>query len=494
METCQPRGAGVLLPVTALPSPYGIGTLGAAAFAFIDQLKLAGQKYWQVLPVGPTGFGNSPYQSYSAFAGNPYLIDLDDLVDKGLLVKRDIEQFDWGNDASAVSYENIAKSKLLVLQTAFEHSNHLYSEGYIAFCKENEVWLEDYGLFMACKDHFAQQEWLLWEEDLKERETSALMNYRILLKEKLNFWKFCQYIFHQQWKAVRQYANQQGIAIIGDIPIYVAMDSADVWVNPALFQLDEEKKPIAVAGVPPDAFSDKGQLWGNPLYNWEAMEQTKFTWWKQRMAGCANLYDLVRIDHFIGIVRYYSIPAKEENAMHGTWCKGPGEKLMTAIHTVLEPARIIVEDLGVLVDEVIALREQMHYPGMKVLQFGFDGNPNNEHLPHTYQKHLAVYGGTHDNETVLGYFSTREEACKRAFLYLNVKTLEELPAAFMRALYGSVAHIAILQMQDILALPNTARMNVPSTLEGNWQWRLQKGAFTKEVAAKMNQLVHIYGR
>lgn len=494
MKAYQQRGAGILLPVTALPSPYGIGTLGADAYRFIDQLKKAGQTYWQVLPIGPTGFGNSPYQSYSAFAGNPYFIDLDDLVQQGLLTKADILQYDWGQDPSVVSYDKIAAHRLQILQLAYKNSNHLFSKAYTAFCKEQQEWLEDYALFMACKNHFEQKEWLLWDAPIKEREPSAVINYRILLKEDINFWKFCQFIFYRQWHAVKQYANECEIAIIGDIPIYIAMDSADVWTHPELFQLGEDKKPTVVAGVPPDAFSEQGQLWGNPLYDWAQMEKTGFAWWKKRMACCADLYDMVRIDHFIGIVRYYAIPAQAESAIHGTWLKGPGEKLMKAIHTILDCNRIIVEDLGILVDEVITLRENMGYPGMKVLQFGFDGNPDNEHLPHNFQSCMAVYGGTHDNETIIGYFTDREKERSYAFDYFNVRALAELPEAFMRGLYGSVANIAILQMQDILSLPNTARMNLPSTIDGNWKWRLEQDQFTEEIAKKMNYFAHIYGR
>ncbi len=494
MKICQQRGAGVLLPVTALPSPYGIGTLGAAAYRFIDRLKQAGQTYWQVLPIGPTGFGNSPYQSYSAFAGNPYLIDLDNLVMQGLLKTEDISMFDWGRDSSVVSYDKITEHRRNVLRLAYENSHHLYSVDYLTFCHEQQDWLEDYALFMACKHYFQQKEWMLWDKQVKERNASSLMNYRILLKDEIDFWKFCQFEFYRQWHKMKQYANENGIAIIGDIPIYVAMDSADVWANSTLFQLDENKKPIAVAGVPPDAFSSQGQMWGNPLYNWTEMEKTNYDWWKKRMVCCAALYDKVRIDHFIGIVRYYTIPAEEKNAVNGTWQKGPGEKLMNAIHTVLDSEYIIVEDLGVLVDEVISLRHKMGYPGMKVLQFGFDGNPYNEHLPHNFQNSMVVYSGTHDNETIIGYFTNHRAECIRACKYFHVNALEELPEAFMRGLYGSVADIAILQMQDILGLSNTARMNIPSTIGSNWQWRLCQGQFTEEIANKMKQLAHIYGR
>lgn len=494
MEACRIRGAGVLLPVSALPSPYGIGTLGNAAYRFIDQLHAAGQTYWQVLPIGPTGFGNSPYQSYSAFAGNPYFIDLDRLAEQGLLTQNDILKFDWGENRSCISYDKIAEHRLQLLQTAYENSNHLYRSDYMEFCKKQEHWLDDYALFMACKDHFGQCEWLKWNPDIKARDSSALMNYRILLKEKIQFWKFCQYQFYQQWNDVKTYANEKGIYIIGDIPIYLALDSSDVWTHPELFLLDDEKQPKAVAGVPPDAFSDTGQLWGNPLYDWDYMEHTGFQWWKYRMACCSELYDFTRIDHFIGIVRYYEIPAGEENAIKGQWRKGPGAKLLHAIHEVIEPHRMIAEDLGVLTDEVTSLRKQMGYPGMKVLQFGFDGNPKNEHLPHNYEKDTVAYSGTHDNETVLGYFSAREEERKRACFYCNSTDLEELPNAFMRMLYGSVADIAILQMQDILSLPNTARMNFPSTIGDNWQWRLESEQFTDNIAERMRQLAHIYGR
>ncbi len=494
MENCRGRGAGVLLPVSALPSPYGIGSLGDAAYRFIDWLYEAGQTYWQVLPMGPTGFGNSPYQSYSAFAGNPYLIDLDTLAQQGLLAPEELTKTDWGCDPACISYDKVAEHRLRLLQTAYENSSHLHSAGYTAFCRQQAHWLEDYALFMACKAHFGQRDWLQWEQGIKDREPSAMMNYRVLLKEKIQFWKFCQYHFYLQWHSVKAYANEKGIAVIGDIPIYLALDSADVWAQPELFLLDGEKKPKAVAGVPPDVFSETGQLWGNPLYDWAQMERRGFAWWKRRMAGCALMYDLVRIDHFIGLVRYYAIPAGEENAVNGSWRQGPGEKLLHAIHEEIAPDRIIAEDLGALTAEVTALRKKMGYLGMKVLQFGFDGNPQNSHLPHNYERDTVAYSGTHDNETVIGYFSARQEEQDRACFYCGIKTPEALPVGFMRALYGSVANIAVLPVQDILGLSNTARMNFPSTVEGNWQWRLQSGQLTEAVARDIKRLVHIYGR
>ena len=365
----NPRGAGILLPISSLPSPYGIGTLGKEAFKFIDMLVSAGQRYWQVLPVGPTSFGDSPYQSFSAFAGNPYFIDLDTLVEEGLLKKEEITKQFWGERADEVDYAAIYQVRFEVLRQAFLRSDFEDSREYKEFAEENRYWLDDYSLYMALKNHFDNHEWLLWDEDIRFRKEAAVKKYEKELAEDIRFWNFCQFKFNEQWEKVRKYAHKNHIKIVGDIPLYVSLDSADVWVHSRLFELDERKLPIHIAGVPPDLFSEDGQRWGNPLYDWKAMEKEDFQWWAQRMRTNAKLYDVIRIDHFIGIVRYYSIPAECKDAKTGEWLEGPGAKLTDVIKEVVakENADVIAEDLGIVVESVRNLINATGWPGMKVL-------------------------------------------------------------------------------------------------------------------------------
>jgi 4-alpha-glucanotransferase len=489
------RGAGILLPVSSIPANYGIGTCGAEAFQLIDFLKEAGQSYWQVLPLGPTSFGDSPYQSFSAFAGNPYFIDLNILIDEKLLTADEVSSFDWGSNTTDVDYAKIFNSRIKVLHMAFLRSTHKSTNEFQIFLKENEYWLEDYCLFMALKFEFDNRSWQFWPREIRFHELEAVDAYKKQLKVETEFWKFCQFKFFEQWSKIKKYANLNGIKIIGDIPIYAALDSADVWTHSELFQLDQERKPIKVAGVPPDAFSKGGQLWGNPLYDWEAMEQSDFNWWKMRMAYSSKIYDIIRIDHFIGMVRYFAIPAENTTAVGGAWQPGPGSKLTDAIDSAIGSAQVIAEDLGVVVPAVKRLLRKTGYPSMKVLQFAFDGSPLNEHLPCNYTKHLVVYGGTHDNDTLVGYFEKMKAKDRRyAKDYLGVKRTKDLPKALLRAAYASVANTVIFQAQDILLLPNTARMNFPSTLGFNWRWRLEKGQLTEELAEQLNHLAQIYGR
>ena len=490
-----PRGAGVLLPVSSLPSPYGIGALGKAAFSFIDFLRAAGQKYWQVLPVGPTSYGDSPYQSFSAFAGNPYFIDLDTLREEGLLEQAEIDAFDWGDSPDDVDYAKLYLARFQVLRLAFRRSAHTATAVYAAFCKEQSAWLEDYAFYMALKGHFDSHEWLLWPEELRFREPEALKNWAQRLAEDVAFWKFFQFKFFEQWNRVKTYAHTNGIQIIGDIPIYVALDSADVWVHGELFQLDEQRRPICVAGVPPDAFSATGQLWGNPLYDWDGMGRTGYAWWKARMAHAARLYDVVRIDHFIGIVRYYAIPYGSETAATGEWRQGPGSELVRAIDSAVGGSKIIAEDLGVVVPQVRKVLKQAGYPSMKVIQFGFDSDAQNEHLPHNYTQNMAVYGGTHDNETLMGrYADMKPRDARYAMRYLQVRRRKDIPKAIILTGYASVANTVLFQAQDLLFLSNSARMNFPSTLGGNWRWRLLEGQLTPQLAAWLRELTEIYGR
>lgn len=491
-----PRRAGILLPVSSLPSKYGIGTLGKEAYQFVDFLHLAGQSYWQVLPIGPTSFGDSPYQSFSAFAGNPYLIDLETLLTDGLLVLDELEQCDWGEDPAYVAYDKIYESRFSVLRKAFGRSSHSKTKAYRSFCAENEFWLEDYALYMALKFHFDNQEWLSWPEDIRLHQPDAVKQYADSLKEETDFWKFCQYKFYEQWSKLKTYANWKGIKIIGDVPIYVAMDSADTWSKGELFQLKEDHTPSAVAGVPPDNFSADGQLWGNPLYDWEKMEQDGFSWWKRRILQSVRIYDMIRIDHFIGITQYYSIPAGSKTAQNGVWRKGPGKKLTDAIQTVLGEASILAEDLGVSVPAVKALLQKTGYPGMKILQFAFDSGAQNEHLPHHYTQNCVVYPGTHDNETLAGRVENMTKQERRyAMRYLDVNKSKELPKAILRAGCASVANTFLCQMQDVLGLSNHARMNFPSTLGGlNWRWRLTPEQLTEKTAKKLYKMCKLYGR
>lgn len=490
------RAAGILLPISSLPSEYGIGTLGKEAFRFVDQLVKAGQKYWQVLPVGPTSFGDSPYQSFSAFAGNPYFIDLELLMEEGLITKEDAEAFDWGSNPADIDYEKIYNSRFVLLHKAFHASHFKGEKKYEKFVKKSSFWLEDYALYMALKFYFGGKEWLAWEEGIRMHKKETVKHYRELLKDEIDFWKFCQYKFFSQWKALKKYANKHGVKIIGDIPLYVALDSADVWTHGRLFELDERKNPINVAGVPPDCFSADGQLWGNPLYDWKTMEKDGFHWWEMRMRSNAALYDVIRIDHFIGIVNYWSVPAGSDTAINGKWRKGPGKKLTNVIKKATKGSDIIAEDLGVVGDNVRALIEKTGWPGMKILQFAFDGDSTSEYLPHNFKSsNCIVYGGTHDNETIVGYYQDKtEKETKYLRQYLNITSKKEIPKAILRAGYASIADTAIFQMQDILELDNSARMNLPATVGTNWRWRMLPNQFTKEHVKMLRKLCKLYCR
>ena len=487
------RGAGILLPISSLPSPYGIGTLGKAAYDFVDCLKASGQMYWQVLPVGPTSYGDSPYQSFSTFAGNPYFIDLDILIEEGLLKKEEVENIHWLNLPEYVEYDLIYENRFKVLKKAFERADITENEAYQSFVKSNE-WLHDYALYMAIKTDHENREWLSWEEEIRFRRKEALAAYEAKLSSEIEFYQFLQFKFFEQWGRLKAYANARDIKIIGDIPIYVALDSADVWTNPELFLLDEELKPIDVAGCPPDAFSDWGQKWGNPIYNWKKMEEDDFAWWKKRMSSAAGLYDVTRIDHFIGIVRYYNIPV-DGIPKEGHFEKGPGMKLIRAIDSVMGDAKVIAEDLGVVVPEVTALVKESGYPGMKVFMFAFDGSAGNEHALHNHEKNYVVYIGTHDNDTMVGYIeNATEKNLEFMMKYLGVSRKEDILDAITRYAYMSVANTVIIQMQDLLGKDNSARMNLPSTLGTNWKWRMQEGDFTRELQLKLRELTKVYGR
>lgn len=494
MEKELTRGAGILMPVSSLPSKYGIGTLGKAAYDFVDDLVRAGQKYWQVLPIGPTSFGDSPYQSFSTYAGNPYFIDLDLLIEEGLLQRQEVEMIRWYEKEDQVSYELLWEYRYSVLKAAFERSDHEKTKEYRDFMEREKDWISSYSLYMACKEHFGNREWLSWKKNIRDRKMEALISYQVMLEKEIRFWEFVQYKFWQQWDRLHAYANEKGIQIIGDIPIYVALDSADVWVHPEQFLLDENHEPTVVAGCPPDAFSDEGQKWGNPIYDWERMEREDFAWWKKRIRAAARCYDVIRIDHFIGIVRYYKIPVNE-SAKKGSFAWGPGLKLLKALDESIGEAKIIAEDLGVLVPEVGEVLQKSGYPGMKVLEFAFDGKRENPYLPHNYPKNCVVYGGTHDNDTLEGYYDMlSKENRVYAMAYCQVKRKKKLTDAIIRIGYASVANTVIFQMQDILKKNNNARMNYPSTIGTNWRWRMKSQEFTTKKQKRLAKLANIYGR
>ena len=488
------RGAGTLLPVASLPSNYGIGTFGKSAYDFIDFLYKSDQKYWQVLPLGPTGYGDSPYQSFSAYAGNPYFIDLDLLIDDNLLTSDNLNGIDWGKCPNEVDYSKIYNNRYKILKIAFKKFN-IDDLSYKEFCKENKFWLDDYSEYMAIKDFFGGIEWLAWPEDIQNRDKEALKKINIELEEDIKFWKFLQYKFIEQLYNLKNYANKKNITIIGDIPIYVALDSADVWANKKEFQINDNNKPSMVAGVPPDLFSSTGQLWGNPLYDWDYMKNDNFNWWRKRIRYSTLLYDILRIDHFVGIIHYYCVDYTEETALNGIWKQGPGYDLINAINDEISDSKIIAEDLGIITHEVKKLLELSGYPGMRILQFGFDSNNQNENLAKQCPENSVVYGGTHDNETLSGFFqnlSINERAKARKML--NIKQNKYLVWKVIEAGFKSKANTVIFQMQDYLQLDNSSRMNFPSTIGGNWSWRLRTNQIDDELVKKIKKLSNITKR
>lgn len=491
------RSAGILMPVSSLPSPYGIGSFGKSAYDFVDNLVAARQKFWQILPLGPTSFGDSPYASFSAFAGNPYFIDLDKLVEEGLLESDYVHSFMWNMEEQYVDYGLIYNSRFQVLRTAFKNSSHQNLDEYKTFLKENEYWLEGYCLYSACKNKFEGTSWTDWESEIKFRDEESVQELKEKLKDDIEFYKFVQYKFYEQWNQLKEYANDKEIEIIGDIPLYVAMDSADVWQHTEFFQLDEELNPTKVAGVPPDVFSETGQRWGNPLYDWKKLEAEDFSWWRKRMEHSARLYDVIRIDHFIGMVKYYAIPAEDEDARNGAWEKGPGLKLIQVMNESIGDKKIIAEDLGVQMPEVVKVLEKSGYPGMKVLEFAFDGNRKNDHLPYYWTQNTVAYGGTHDNDTLMGYFTglqSWELGYVREYMECRNGSIEDLVDKIFRTAYASVADLVIFQMQDVLKVGNIGRMNLPSSMGTNWRWRMLQGQFGPEEIEKLRYLCDIYGR
>ena len=488
------RESGILMHITSLPGSYGVGTMGKQAFAFVDFLKKSGQSYWQILPLTPTGYGDSPYQSCSAFAGNHYLIDLDTLIDEGLLVKADVENIDWCWSETKADFGRLYNNRLNVLRKAYARFNG--GAAFDSFCSENSSWLPDFALFMALKAKYEGKPWYNWDRDLKFRDPDAMWSIRQELKDEIRFYSFIQYLFYKQWDALRSYAAKNGVSIIGDVPIYVPLDSVEVWSSPELFELDQDLHPTAVAGVPPDGFTADGQLWGNPLYRWDVLEADGYSWWLRRLGAAGKLYDMVRLDHFRGFEAYWSVPAGDTTAKNGHWITGPGMKFMNALKKGLPELRFIAEDLGFLTQEVLDLRDESGFPGMKVLGFAFDSREPSEYLPHTYTANSVCYTGTHDNMTTRQWFETASaDAVAYATEYMNLSEKEGLVWGTVRTAMASVSDLCVIQMPDLLDLGAEARMNFPGTLsDANWTWRAKDGAINDALAAKLLRLTKLYGR
>jgi 4-alpha-glucanotransferase len=487
-----PRGSGILLHPTSLPGPFPIGDLGPAAFEFVDKFNAAGQTYWQILPLGPTGWGDSPYSAYSAFAGNKLLISPEKLVENGFLTKDEIA----ASSTERVDYGAAHALKDRLLAAAFERFKAGIGDRaeYEMFCDEHAWWLDDYAMFRAVKDAHDDKTWLEWAEPLKLRNKDAVERAASQFAREIEAEKFSQFIFFAQWFELKKYANDNGVHVLGDIPIFVALDSSDVWCNRGEFKLDADGSPTVVAGVPPDYFSATGQLWGNPIYDWSAMRSNRFDWWTARVAFNLRLFDIVRLDHFIGFVRNWEVPAGEENAVNGKWIAVPGRELFDTLKKRLGDLAVIVEDLGAVTDEVIALRDACGFPGMKILQHGFNGDAKNQDLPHNYGCNAVAYTGTHDNDTSVGWYAhaTRHE---RKFLrkYIHCRG-RDIHWEMVRAVEASVADIAMIPMQDILGSGSDARMNLPATSRGNWQWRMAADAFDDDIVKRLADLTQTYGR
>lgn len=489
------RGAGILLAISSLPSAYGIGTFGNAAFRFVDLLADLKQKYWQILPMGPLNVSDCPFQSMSLYAGNPYYIDLDDLVEKGLLRKEEINAYRWGDSSDNIDYSVLYQNRYTVLWSAFERFDCRHAH-YITFCDRNKAWLADYSLYMALKYHLDNKPWYEWEEALRDRQEETLARYREELADSIAFWNFCQYEFYSQWEALKRYANRKGIQIIGDVPFYVAYDSVDVWTHRELFSLDPQGGLVRVAACPPDEFSEDGQIWGNPVYDWGAMEADGFRWWRDRIRQQAALFDVLKIDHFVGIVKYFSIAAGREDIREGKWTKGPGKKLTDVIEEAVGDKKIIAENMGTVLPGVNKLIHKMGWPDIKILLFAFDGKADNEYLPHNYtDNNTVLYVGTHDNDTLVGYYRNHTDyELAYMYSYLNIENKEQISNAMIRTAYASVADVVILQMQDILQLGNEARMNRPSTVGINWKWRFTDELLPEERRSWIRTQTALYRR
>ena len=491
------RASGILLPVASLPSKYGIGCFSREAYQWVDQLKKAGQSYWQILPLAPTSYGDSPYQSFSSFAGNPYFIDLEELIKEGVLTQKECDAVDFGDHPNYIDYGKIYNNRFALLRTAYERSNISENPDFQKFVKENEEWLDDYALFMAVKKRFNGSAWSEWAEDIKKRWGYALDYYRRECYFEIEFYKYLQFKFREQWDKLKKYANDNGIEIVGDIPIYVAFDSADAWASPELFQFDEEFTPTAVAGCPPDAFSADGQLWGNPLYRWDYHKKTGYEWWCKRLDHCFKMYDVVRIDHFRAFDEYYSIPYGDKTAVNGKWMPGPNMSLFDTLNERFGEKQIIAEDLGFQTPTVEKLLKDSGYPGMKVLEFAFDPREKSNYLPHSYSPNCVVYTGTHDNETLVQWYKGLSQESKDYVAeYMNN---DHIPVAlkywdFVRLAMLSCANTCITPVQDLMGLDAEARINHPSTLGNNWKWRISADMMDEELIKKIYRLTKLSER
>ncbi len=492
------RQSGVLMHISSLPGKYGIGSFGQSAYDFVDFLVRTKQRYWQILPLGTTSYGDSPYQSFSAFAGNTYFIDFDILIEEGLLNEADVKGADFGDDPRKVDYAKIFDARRPIMEKAvarFLEADDL--SDYESFVEQNAAWLEVFAEYMAIKEHFDNLAWTEWpDEAIRRREAASLASYREKLADKLTYHRVTQYLFFKQWLRLKAYANEHHIEIVGDMPIYVAADSADVWAQPHFFKTDAVGKPTCVAGCPPDEFSETGQLWGNPIYDWEAMDKDGYAWWIERLRESFKIYDIVRIDHFRGFESYWEVPAGSETSASGKWVKGPDYKLFAAVKEALGDLNIIAEDLGFMTDEVIELRERTGFPGMKILQFAF--NPDDESIdsPHLAPNNSVMYTGTHDNNTVLGWYKDEIDDATRQYMaqYTNRKEYETVPHAMLRTIFASVSFMAIATMQDLLELDSAARMNYPSTIGGNWTWRMTAEELNPIVEGELYSLTKTYRR
>lgn len=493
------RASGILLPVSSLPGKYGIGCFSKEAYDFVDVLEKANQKYWQILPIGPTSYGDSPYQSFSTFAGNPYFISLEKLIEEELLTEEECNSVDFGENNEYIDYEKLYNGRFNLLKKAYKRSNP-EDEGFKKFVEENGFWIEDYAMFMTIKAEHNGESFELWEDEIRVRKPEAMERYREKFKDEILFYKFIQFKFYEQWFKLKEYANDKGIKIIGDIPIYVAYDSADVWANPELFQMDEEVKPISVAGCPPDAFSADGQLWGNPVYKWDYHKQTGYTWWIKRIENSTKLYDVIRIDHFRGFDEYYAIPYGEETAVNGKWEKGPGMDLFRNIEKALGKRDVIAEDLGFVTDSVRKLVHDSGFPGMKVVEFAFDARDTgaaSDYLPHNYIRNCVVYTGTHDNETLIGWWSSIDQRSRdmaRDYMAAHYTPDRLINVPFITLAMRSIADLCIIPMQDYLGLDNKARMNKPSTVGDNWRWRTISDDTDDDLAEEIGSLTLMTGR
>ena len=489
------RSSGILMHMSSLPSRYGIGTMGQCAYDFVDFLSRTAQKYWQLLPLGPTSIGNSPYSSYSTFAGNPYLIDLELLVEEKLLKLEEIEAIDWGKNAELVDFGIMAKERDKLLRLAYSRRSEEQSMEAMAFRSENRRWLDNYALYMALKKHFGNQNWMDWPEDIRKRWDYSMEYYKDLLREEMDYQFFQQYLFFKQWKKLKEYAGKKGVKFIGDIPIYVALDSADVWSEPEFFQLDEDYRPKEVSGCPPDAFSEDGQFWGNPLYNWERMREDGYGWWIRRVEGASKLYDMIRIDHFRGFESYWAIPAKAESAKEGKWRPGPGMDLVGRLTGWFSDTKFIAEDLGTITPEVRKLLDDSKLPGMKILQFAFDAAWESNYIPHRCVENSVCFTGTHDNDTILGWLETEKpENIAYAKKYMNISEDEGWNWGMIRSGMATVCHLFVVQMQDLLELGGEARMNVPGRADGNWGWRMLPDAIDQKLEKKLLDYTRMFRR